>query len=54
MQSEMLKFVINELSVGNWVQNSAFYALLLLLFCTVTRQIQSPSKIVPRERRALK
>ncbi len=54
MQSEMLKLIVNELSVGNWVQNFAFYTLLLLLFCTVIRQIQSPSKITLRKRRALK
>jgi hypothetical protein len=50
----MLKQIIDELSVGNWAQNLAFYSLLLLLSWTVIMQIRSTSKIGLKRRRALK
>ncbi|MFC0512707.1 hypothetical protein ACFFGT_00790 [Mucilaginibacter angelicae] len=49
----MLKLIIDEFSVGNWVQNLAFYSFLFLLSWTVILQIKSTSKI-SLKRRALK
>ncbi|WPU97267.1 hypothetical protein SNE26_14665 [Mucilaginibacter sp. cycad4] len=54
MRSEMLKLAIDELSVGNWVQNFAFYSLLALLSWAVIMQIKSTSKIEFRKRRTAK
>lgn len=50
----MLKQIIDELSVGSWAQNLAFYTLLLLLSWAVMMQIRSTSKIGLKRRRALK
>jgi hypothetical protein len=50
----MLKFIIYELSVGNWVQNLAFYIFLILLSYVVIIQIKSTSKVQLKKRRALK
>jgi hypothetical protein len=46
----MLKLIIDELSVGNWVQNIAFYSFLFLLSWTVILQIKSTSKISLKQR----
>ncbi|UOE51413.1 hypothetical protein MTO98_10025 [Mucilaginibacter sp. SMC90] len=50
----MLKLIIEELSVGTWIQNLVFYTLLALLFRTVNLQIKSTSKIGSKKQRAVR
>jgi hypothetical protein len=54
MEKDALQYVINELSVGNWAQNLAFYTLLSLLGWVISVQIKTSSRASRKRQTASK
>ncbi|WP_162996479.1 hypothetical protein [Mucilaginibacter celer] len=54
MQNNILQYVANEFSVGNWAQNTAFYTLILLLSWVLVVQMKTSARLSTKKKRAVK
>ncbi|PWK79999.1 hypothetical protein LX99_00460 [Mucilaginibacter oryzae] len=50
MQNSIVQYIVNNLSVGNWAQNLAFYTFIVLLSWVLIVQVKTARLRVKRKR----